>query len=88
MPITDSVIKRINSLGKKEHCKNGISFKHRKGEEYIFDNEDGYEMVAEARTLAPFPDVAVETPGKLTKQEELMRVSEVIQSKPESRNEE
>ena len=45
-------------------------------------------MVAEARTLAPFPDVAVETPRKLTKQEELMRVSEVIQSKPESRNEE
>ncbi len=36
MPITDSVIRRINSLGKKEQCKNGLCFKNRKGEEYIF----------------------------------------------------
>jgi hypothetical protein len=40
MPMTASVIRRINSLGKKERCKNGLSFKNRKGEEYIFDNED------------------------------------------------
>ncbi len=38
MPITDSVIKRIDSLGKKEQCKSGLSFKNRKGEEYVFDN--------------------------------------------------
>jgi hypothetical protein len=33
-------------------------------------------------------DVAAEAPGILTKQEELMRVSEVIQSKPEPSNKE
>ena len=45
MPITNSVIRRIDSL----------SFKNRKGEEYTFDNKDKYEMIVKARTLAPFP---------------------------------
>ncbi len=88
MPITDSVIRRINSLGKKEQCKSGLSFKNRKGEEYVFDNEDEYDMTAEARTLAAFPDVAAEVPGILTKQEELMGVDEVVQSEPEPTDEE
>jgi hypothetical protein len=44
----------------------------------FFDNEDKHEMITEARTLAPFPDVAEEAPGILTKQEELMGVSKVI----------
>jgi hypothetical protein len=88
MPITNSVIRRINSLGKKERCKNGLSFKNRKGEEYVFDNEDEYDMIVKARTLAAFPDVAVEVPGILTKQEELMGVDEVVQSEPEPSNEE
>jgi hypothetical protein len=48
MPMTDSVIRRINSLGKKEQCKSGLSFKNRKGEEYVFDNEDEYDMIAKA----------------------------------------
>ncbi len=45
-------------------------------------------MIAEARAPAPFPDVAAEAPGILTKQEELMRVDEVVQSKPEPSNKE
>ncbi len=40
MPMTDSVIKMVDNLGKKEQCKNGLSFKNRKGDEYTFDNED------------------------------------------------
>jgi hypothetical protein len=88
MPMTDSIIRRINSLGKKGRCKNGLSFINRKGEVYIFDNEDEYEMTAEERTTAPFPDVAAEALGILTEQKELMGVSEVIQSKPEPSNKE
>ena len=88
MPMTDNVIRRINSLGKKEHCKSGLSFKNRKGEEYVFDNEDEYDMIAEARAPEPFPDVAAEAAGILTKQKELMGVDEVVQSKPEPSNKE
>jgi hypothetical protein len=62
--------------------------KKRKGEEYVFDNEDKYDLIAEARTLAPFPDVAAEAPGILTEQEEMMGVDKVVQSKPEPSNEE
>jgi hypothetical protein len=82
IPIINSVIRRIDSLGKKEQFKNGLSFKNRKGEEYIFDNEDEYEMIVKTRTPTPFPDIATEAPGILTKQEELLGVSEVIQSEP------
>jgi hypothetical protein len=88
MPMTNSVIRRINSLGKKERCKSGLSFKDRKGEEYVFDNEDKYDMIAKARTPAAFPDVAAEVSEILTKQEELMGVDEVVQSEPEPTNEE
>jgi hypothetical protein len=88
MPMTNSVIRRINSLGQKERCKSGLSFKDRKGEEYVFDNEVEYDMIAEARTPVAFPDVAAEVPGILTKQEELMGVDEVVQSEPEPSNEE
>jgi hypothetical protein len=63
MLMTDSVIRMVDSLGKKEQCKNGPSFKNRKGEEYTFDNKDKYEMIAEARNLAPFPDIAAEALG-------------------------
>ncbi len=69
MPITDSVIRRVSSLGKKERCKSGLSFNNRNGEEKIFDNEDNYDMIAKARTPAPFPDVAAEAPGILIEQE-------------------
>ena len=88
MPMTDSVIKMIDSLGKKERCKNGLSFKNRKGEEYTFDNEDEYEMIAEEKIPAPFPDIAAEVPGILTEQEEMMGVDEVIQSEREPSDEE
>ncbi len=88
MPMTDSVIRMVDSLGKKEQCKNGVSFKNRKGEEYTFDNEDEYEMIAEAKILAPFPDIAAEAPGMLTKREEMIGVNEVIQSEPEPSNKE
>ncbi len=49
MPMTDSVIRMVDSLGKKERCKNGLYFNNRKGDEYTFDNKDKYEMIAEAR---------------------------------------
>jgi len=52
-----------------------LSFKNRKGEEYIFDNEDKYEMIAETKIPAPFPDIAAEAPGILTEQEEIMGVN-------------
>jgi hypothetical protein len=83
MPMTDSVIKMIDSLGKKERCKNRMSFKNRKGEEYTFDNEDEYEMIAEENIPASFPDIAAEAPGILTEREEMMGVNEVIQSERE-----
>jgi len=88
MPMTDSVIKMVDSLGKKERCKNGLSFKNRKGEEYIFNNEDEYEMIAETKIPALFPDIAAEAPGILTEQEEIMEVNEVIQSEREPSDEE
>ena len=81
--MTDSVIKIVDSLGKKERCKNGLSFKNRKGEEYIFDKEDEYEMIAKTKIPAPFLDKAAEAPGILTEQEEIMGVNEVIQSERE-----
>ena len=88
MPMTDSVIKMVDSLGKKERCINGLSFKNRKGEEYTFDNEDKYEMIAEEKIPAPFPDTAAESPGILTEREEMMGANEVIQSKREPSDEE
>ena len=86
--MTDSVIKMIDSLGKKERCKNGPSFKNRKGEEYTFDNEDEYEMITKEKIPAPFPDIAAEVPGILTEREEMMGVDEVIQSEREPSDEE
>ncbi len=82
MPMTNSVIRGIDSLGKKERCKNGLSFRNRKGEEFTFDNEDEYEMIAEVRIPVPFPDITAEAPGILTEQEEMMGINEVIQSEP------
>jgi hypothetical protein len=67
---------------RKEQGQKGLSFKNRKGKEYIFYNEGKYKMAMDASTPAPFPDIAVEVPGILTKQEEMMGVDEVIQSKP------
>ncbi len=43
--MTDSVIRMIDNLGKEEQCKNGLSFKNKKGEEYAFDSKDKYEMI-------------------------------------------
>ncbi len=86
--MTDSVIRMVDSLGKKEWYKNGLSLKNRKGDEYTFDNEDEYEMIAEARIPVPFPDIAAEAPGILTEQKEMIGVNEVIQSEPEPSNEE
>jgi hypothetical protein len=59
-------------ISKNEQCKNGLSFKNRKGEDYTFDNEDEDEVIGKARTPAPFPDIAAEALRMLTKQEELM----------------
>ncbi len=61
----------------------GVSSRKFIHQEYIFDNENEYDMIAEARTPVPFLDVAAEAPGILTKQEELMGVDKVVQSKPE-----
>lgn len=65
-----SVNRMVDYLGKKEQCKKGLSFTNRNREEYIFDNEDEYEMTAKARTPAPFP-YSCGSSGTLTKQEEM-----------------
>jgi hypothetical protein len=75
MPMTDGVIRMVDSLGKKERCKSGLSFKNMKGDEYTFDNEDEYEMIAEARIPVPFPDIAAEAPRILTDQEKMIGVN-------------
>ncbi len=39
MPITDFVIKKVEEMAVKDGVVNRISFKNRKGVEYVFDNE-------------------------------------------------
>jgi hypothetical protein len=41
MPITDSVIKEVEEMAMKDGAVNGISFKNRKGVEYVFDGPKG-----------------------------------------------
>jgi hypothetical protein len=45
-------------------------------------------MVIEPSKPAPFPDIAAEAPGVLTKQEEVFGVNEVVQEEPTQSNHE
>ena len=45
-------------------------------------------MVSEPSKPAPFPDIAAEAPGVLTKQEEVFGVNEVVQEEPTQSNHE
>jgi hypothetical protein len=59
MQATESVIKQVERRGTKDKAQKGISFKNRKGEEYVFDNDEEYETMMEPDHPVPFPDVAV-----------------------------
>ncbi len=65
MPITDSVIKKVEEMAVKYGAVNGISFKNRKGVEYVFDNEDEYKTLMEPDEPSPYPDIPAEAPGIL-----------------------
>ncbi len=83
MPITDSVIKKVEEMAVKDGAVNGISFKNRKGVEYVFDNEDEHETVMELEEPSPYPDIPTEAPGILTAIEEEYGVDNVVQDEPE-----
>jgi hypothetical protein len=57
MTITDSVIKKVEEMAMKDGAVNGISFKNRKGVEYVFDNEDEYKTLMEPDEPSPYPDI-------------------------------
>ncbi len=82
MPITDSVIKKVEEMGVKDGAFNGISFKNRKGVEYLFDNEDEYKTLMEPDEPSPYPDIPAEAPGILMAIEEEYGVDDVVQDEP------
>jgi hypothetical protein len=82
MPITDSVIKKVEEMAVKDGAVNGILFKNRKGVEYMFDNEDEYETLMEPDEPSPYPDIPAEAPGILTAIEEEYRIDNVVQDEP------
>ncbi len=87
MPITDSVIKKVEEMAVKDGAVNGISFKNRKGVEYVFDNEDEYETLMEPDEPSPHPDIPAEAPGILMAIEEEYGVDDVVQDEPGLSNE-
>jgi hypothetical protein len=42
IPVTESVIKRVNKLGTKDKLQKGLSLKNRSGVEYEFDNDEEF----------------------------------------------
>jgi hypothetical protein len=88
MTLTESIIKQVKQMAAKDKLQIGLSFKNRRGEEYKFDNDEEYEMMIEPSEPAPFPDIAAEAPGVLTKQEEVFGVDEVVQEGPTQSNHE
>jgi hypothetical protein len=79
MPITDSVIKKVEEMAVKDGAVNRILFKYRKGVEYVFDNEDEYETLMQPNGPSPYPDIPTEAPGILTAIEEEYGVDDVVQ---------
>ncbi len=79
MPITDSVIKKVEKMAVKDGAVDGILFKNRKGVEYMFDNEDEYNTLMEPDEPLPYPDIPAETPRILTEIEEEYGVDNVVQ---------
>ncbi len=86
MPITDSVIKKVEEMAVKDGAVNGISFKNRKGVEYVFDSEDEYETLMEPDEPSPYPDIPAEAPGILTEIKKEYGVDNVVQDEPELSN--
>jgi hypothetical protein len=82
MPMTEAVMKQIKKWVMKDHAQNGHSFKNRNGEEYKYnDNEEDTPIVHPEN--APFPDIPVEAPRILTKQEETQEVNAIRAMKNE-----
>jgi hypothetical protein len=73
-------------LSIKDRAQNGLTFKKRNGEEYEFNDDKEETLIAHPEN-APFPDIPVEAPVILTKQEETQEMN-VIQDKPAQSNEE
>jgi hypothetical protein len=78
MPITDSVIKKVEEMSVKDGAVNGILFKNRKRVEYVFDNEDEYETPMEPDEPSPNLDFPAGAPGILTATEEEYGVDDVV----------
>jgi hypothetical protein len=83
MPVTNSVIKKVEEMAEKDGAVKGISFKNRKGVEYKFDNEEEYKMLVEPDEPLPYSDIPAEAPGILMALEEEEGVDDVVQDKPE-----
>jgi hypothetical protein len=83
MPITDSVIKKVEEMAVNDGAVNGILFKNRKGVEYVFDDEDEYKTLIEPDEPSPYPDIPAEAPGILTEIEEEYGVDNVVQDEQE-----
>jgi hypothetical protein len=82
MPITNSVIKKVEEMPVKDGAVNGISFKNRKEVEYVFDNEDEYKTLMEPDQPSPYPNNPAEAPGILMEIEEEYGVDNVVQDEP------
>jgi hypothetical protein len=79
VPITESVLEKVEKIAVKDGATKGLSFKSRKGIEYEFDNDNKYEMLVEPEDPAPYPDIPAKAPGMLTEHEAEFGVDDVVQ---------
>lgn len=74
------IIKEVNKIAMSKSRQNGLTFKNRKGKEYIFDNKDEYDAQDIAPVeMAPFPYVNADVPRMLTERDEILGVDKVVQ---------
>ncbi len=88
MPITESIIEKVEKMAVKDGAPKGLSFKNRKGNEYKFDNDEEYEMLAEPEDPAPYPDIPAKAQGMLTEREEELGVNDLVQEELEQTDKE
>jgi hypothetical protein len=87
MPVTDLAIKQVEEMAVKDGAVKVINFKDRKGVKNEFDNDEEYEMLVEPDEPTPFPDIATESPGMLTKLKEEFGINDVVQDEPKMSDE-
>ena len=78
MPVTDTVIKKVEETAVKDVAVKEIAFKIRKGFKYAFDNDKEYKMLVELDDPAPFLDI----PAVLTELEEEYGIDKIMQDEP------